>query len=155
MVRSRGLELDGDIMFPKNTRFLIVDDFTTMRKVIKKVLSDLGYTDVSEAPDGPTAIPMIQKAYESNQAFGFIICDYNMPHMSGAELLAYCKSKTELCQTPFVLITADIHQKNSLVAAGTGVSEYLIKPFNSLTLKNKLDQVWNHAHTESPIAKAS
>ena len=64
-------------MFPKNTRFLIVDDFTTMRKIIKKVLLDLGYTDVSEAPDGPTAIPLIQKAYDSEQPYGFIICDFD------------------------------------------------------------------------------
>ena len=142
-------------MFPKNTRFLIVDDFTTMRKVIKKVLSDLGYTDVSEAPDGPTAIPMIQKAYESGNAYGFIICDFNMPQMTGTELLAFCKARAELCETPFVLITADIHQKNSLEAAGTGVSDYLIKPFNTKTLKNKLDQVWDHLPANVSAAKAS
>ncbi len=142
-------------MFPKDTRFLIVDDFTTMRKVIKKVLSDLGYTDVSEAPDGPTAIPMIQNAYDSGQAYGFIICDFNMPQMSGTELLDFCKSRIELSHTPFVLITADVQQKNSLEAAGTGVSEYLIKPFNTSTLKNKLAQVWEHLHSEAPTAKAS
>ncbi len=141
-------------MFPKNTRFLIVDDFTTMRKVIKKVLSDLGYTDVSEAPDGPTAIPMIQKAYESGNAYGFIICDFNMPQMLGTELLAFCKARTEHCETPFVMITADLDQKKSLEAAGTEASDYLIKPFNTNTLKNKLDQVWDHLHENIPTAKA-
>ena len=141
-------------MFPKNTRFLVVDDFTTMRKVIKKVLSDLGYTDVSEAPDGPTAIPLIEKAYAGGNPYGFIICDFNMPAMSGAQLLAFCKSKTELCDTPFVLITADLHQKISLEASGCESSEYLVKPFNTNTLKNKLDQVWLQTHAAMPIAKA-
>ena len=142
-------------MFPKNTRFLIVDDFTTMRKVIKKVLLDLGYTDVSEAPDGPTAIPLIQKAYDSEQPYGFIICDFDMPHMLGTELLAFCKSSSALSHTPFVLITADLDQKNLLEAEGTGVSGYLIKPFNTNTLKNKLDQVWLNLQTETSTAKAS
>lgn len=129
-------------MFPKETKFLVVDDFATMRKIIKKVLSELGYTNVEEADDGKTALPMIQAACEGGKPFGFIISDWNMPGMQGIELLKAVKADNRTITTPFMLVTAESDQKNILEAAKAGVSDYVVKPFNAETLKGKLERVW-------------
>lgn len=135
-------------MFPANTKFLVVDDFTTMRKIIKKVLSELGYSNIEEADDGKTAWPKIQEALSSGQPFQMIISDWNMPGMSGIDLLKTCKADPKLKEIPFMLVTAESEQKNILEAAKSGVSDYVVKPFNAQTLKGKLERVWakHHGH---------
>jgi two-component system chemotaxis response regulator CheY len=129
-------------MFPSHTKFLVVDDFATMRKIIKKVLNELGYTNVQEADDGKTALPMIQQALASNQPFEFIISDWNMPGMQGIELLKACKGDPRTKSIPFILVTAESEQKHILEAAKAGVSDYVVKPFNSITLKGKMERVY-------------
>ena len=141
-------------MFPINTRFLVVDDFATMRKIIKKVLTGLGYTSIEEADDGATALPMIQKAHDDGKAYGFVISDWNMPQMQGIDLLKACRSDSRFRSLPFMLVTAESEQKQILEAAKAGVSDYVVKPFNSATLKQKLEKV--HARVaQNQIPKAS
>lgn len=140
-------------MYPTTTKFLVVDDFATMRKIIKKVLSELGYTNVEEADDGATALPMIQAAAGRGEPYGFIISDWNMPKMQGIDLLKACKADGKLKDTPFMLVTAESEQKHILEAAKAGVSDYVVKPFNSATLKMKLERIY--AKTPSTAPKAA
>ncbi len=137
-------------MFPNTTKFLIVDDFSTMRKIIKKVLNELGYTNVEEADDGKTALPMIAAAHDAGKPYEFIISDWNMPGMQGIDLLKACKADPRFKATPFMLVTAESEQKHILEAAKAGVSDYVVKPFNSQTLKGKMERVWaKHAGTKA------
>ena len=129
-------------MFPNTTKFLVVDDFATMRKIIKKVLNELGYTNVEEADDGKTALPMIQSAHDAGKPYEFIISDWNMPGMQGIDLLKACKADPRFKSVPFMLVTAESEQKHILEAAKAGVSDYVVKPFNSQTLKGKMERVY-------------
>ncbi len=129
-------------MFPSDTHFLVVDDFSTMRKIIKKVLSELGYANIEEADDGKTALPMIQAAAAGPNPFQFIISDWNMPGMQGIDLLKAVKADPKLKELPFMLVTAESEQKNIIEAAQAGVSDYIVKPFNAQTLKAKLEKVY-------------
>lgn len=130
-------------MFSPETRFLVVDDFATMRKIIKKVLAELGYTQIEEADDGKPAFELIQKAHNEGKPFGFVISDWNMPGMTGIDLLKSCKEVSYLKDMPFMLVTAESEQKNIIEAAKAGVSDYVVKPFNAQTLKAKLERVYS------------
>ena len=130
-------------MFPADTKFLVVDDFGTMRKIVKKVLSELGYTNVTEAEDGKPALQLLMEAKSSAAPFQFVISDWNMPGMTGIDLLKNCKADPVLKSMPFMLVTAESEQKNIVEAAKAGVSDYVVKPFNAQTLKEKLERVWN------------
>ncbi len=129
-------------MFAPTTKFLVIDDFATMRKIIKKVLNELGYTNVQEADDGATAWPKIQEEHAKGEPFQFIISDWNMPLMQGIALLKHCRTDPRFKDLPFMLVTAESEQKQILEAAKAGVSNYVVKPFNSVTLKQKLEQVY-------------
>lgn len=129
-------------MFDPNTKFLVVDDFATMRKVVKKVLNELGYNDVHEAVDGKNALEVIQQASSSNQPFQCIVSDWNMPNMTGLELLKSCKADPKFKDVPFMLVTAESEKDQIIEAAKAGVSEYVVKPFNAATLKEKLQRVY-------------
>ncbi len=129
-------------MFAPSTKFLVIDDFATMRKIIKKVLNELGYTNIMEADDGVTAWPIIQEAHTKGEPFQFVISDWNMPQMQGIQLLKNCRADARFKDLPFMLVTAESEQKQILEAAKAGVSNYVVKPFNSLTLKQKLEQVY-------------
>ena len=141
-------------MFPLDTKFLVVDDFATMRKIIKKVLNELGYTNVEESDDGKNALPMIHAAHDAGKPFQFVISDWNMPGMQGIDLLKACKADPRFKTMPFMLVTAESEQKHILEAAKAGVSDYVVKPFNSATLKAKMERVWAK-HNPSTAAKAS
>lgn len=141
-------------MFPKDTKFLVVDDFSTMRKIIIKVLNELGYANVEESSDGKHALPLLQAAKNGDSPFGFIISDWSMPGMTGVELLRACKADAHLKHLPFMLITAESEQKHILEASKMGVSDYVVKPFNAATLKAKMEKVFL-LHTASNTAKAS
>jgi two-component system chemotaxis response regulator CheY len=141
-------------MFPLDTKFLVVDDFATMRKIIKKVLSELGYTKIEEADDGKTALPLIQQAHDQGAPYGFVISDWNMPGMQGIDLLKACKADPRFKTLPFMLVTAESEQKHILEAAKAGVSDYVVKPFNSATLKAKMERVFAK-HNPTPAAKAA
>jgi len=129
-------------MFLPSTRFLVVDDFATMRKIIKKVLSDLSYQNIIEADDGKTAWPILEEAFTKGQPIDFIISDWNMPGMTGIELLKKCKEDPRFKSVPFLMVTAESEQKQILEAAKLGVSDYTVKPFNAPILKGKLERIW-------------
>lgn len=140
-------------MFPRDTKFLIVDDFSTMRKIIRKTLSELGYINIDEADDGKVALPLLKKAAAAGLPYGFIISDWSMPGMNGLDLLRACKADGQLSLLPFMLITAESEQKHIPEAAKIGVSDYVVKPFNAATLKAKMERVYKY-HT-LVLAKAS
>jgi two-component system chemotaxis response regulator CheY len=129
-------------MFSPDTKFLVVDDFATMRKIIKKVLGELGYKNVVEAEDGKPALEMLKESTSSSEPIDFIISDWNMPGMTGFDLLKTVRADNRFKDLPFMLVTAESEQKNIIEAAKAGVSDYVVKPFNASTLRVKLESVY-------------
>lgn len=119
----------------KGIRVLVVDDFKTMRKIIRNCLGQLGFKNVKEAPDGKEALQMLR---EPGSSFGLIISDWNMPSMPGIELLREVRADNNLKKIPFVMVTAEGQKENILDAAKAGVSQYVIKPFTPEILQEKL-----------------
>jgi two-component system chemotaxis response regulator CheY len=117
-------------------KFLVVDDFSTMRRIIKNLLHDLGYSNVSEADDGNTALPMLQQG-----DFDFLITDWNMPGMPGLDLLKAVRADAKLKGMPVLMLTAESKREQIVEAAQAGVNGYVIKPFTAVTLKEKLDKI--------------
>jgi two-component system chemotaxis response regulator CheY len=120
----------------KELKFLVVDDFSTMRRIIKNLLHDLGYPNVTEADDGKTALPMLQQG-----SFDFLISDWNMPGMSGLDLVKAVRSDEKLKKMPVLMLTAEAKREQIIEAAQAGVNGYVIKPFTAETLKEKLDKI--------------
>ena len=120
----------------KDMKFLVVDDFSTMRRIIKNLLHDLGYPNVTEADDGKTALPMLQAG-----SFDFLISDWNMPGMSGLDLIKAVRSDAKLAKMPVLMLTAEAKREQIIEAAQAGVNGYVIKPFTAETLKEKLDKI--------------
>jgi two-component system, chemotaxis family, chemotaxis protein CheY len=120
----------------QNLNFLVVDDFSTMRRIIKNLLHDLGYPNVTEADDGTTALPLLK-----NGNFDFLITDWNMPGMPGLELLKQVRADARLGKMPVLMLTAEAKREQIVEAAQAGVSGYVIKPFTAATLKEKIDKI--------------
>jgi two-component system chemotaxis response regulator CheY len=116
--------------------FLVVDDFSTMRRIIKSVLHEMGYANVTEADDGNTALPLLK-----NGNFDFLITDWNMPGMGGLELLKLVRADSRLAKLPVLLLTAEAKREQIVEAAQAGVSGYVIKPFTPATLKEKIEKI--------------
>ncbi len=117
----------------KNMRILIVDDFKTMLRIVESMLKQLGFTNIDEATDGAAALELIKK----NQ-YDLILSDWNMEPMSGFDLLKTIRANPATASIPFILITAESKTENILAAKQAGVSNYIVKPFNALTMKEKL-----------------
>ncbi|OAQ21303.1 chemotaxis response regulator CheY [Thermosulfurimonas dismutans] len=124
---------------PLNTdmKILVVDDFATMRKIIKNILGQLGFKNIIEADDGTTAWEILQK-----EPVDLIISDWNMPKMSGLELLKKVRGDDKLKDTPFLMVTAEAQKENIIEAAKYRVSQYIVKPFTPETLKEKLEKIF-------------
>lgn len=120
----------------KNFKILIVDDFSTMRRIVKNLLNDIGYVNTTEADDGRSAWPMLQTGN-----FDFVITDWNMPGMTGLDLLKNIRSDARLKQLPVMMVTAEAQRDQIIEAAKAGVNGYIIKPFTAVTLKEKLDKI--------------
>jgi len=120
----------------KDLKFLVVDDFSTMRRIVKNLLNDLGYQNVAEADDGTTALPMLKGG-----DIDFLITDWNMPGMPGLDLLKAVRSDPKLAKLPVLMLTAEAKREQIVEAAQAGVSGYVIKPFTAETLKEKLDKI--------------
>ncbi len=118
-------------------KILIVDDFSTMRRIIKNLLRDLGYTNTQEADDGTTAWPMLQ-----NGDFDFLITDWNMPGMQGIDLLRSVRADARLKDLPVLMVTAEQKRDQIVEAAQAGVNGYIVKPFTAQTLKEKIDRIF-------------
>lgn len=136
-------------MFPPNTKFLVVDDYSTMRKIVKKILTDLGYTKIEEAEDGKPALAKVEAALAANDPYGCVISDWNMPGMTGIDLLKAIRANPALKATPVILATAEGDQANVLEAAKAGVSDYVVKPFNPATLSEKMKKAWSRHNKQA------
>lgn len=121
----------------KSMKILIVDDFSTMRRIIKNLLRDLGFSNIEEADDGTTALPMLQSG-----DFDFVVTDWNMPGMQGIDLLRAIRADDELKDIPVLMVTAEAKREQIIEAAQAGVNGYIVKPFTAATLKEKLDKVF-------------
>jgi two-component system chemotaxis response regulator CheY len=120
----------------KNLKILIVDDFATMRKVIRNLLKQGGFENVVEAEDGAAALKMLK-----SQQVDFIISDWNMPNMSGLELLKAVRGDDELKALPFLMVTAEALKDNVVAAVKAGVSNYIVKPFTAEVLNEKIEKI--------------
>ncbi|GAB3049273.1 chemotaxis response regulator CheY [Stenotrophomonas tumulicola] len=121
----------------KNMRILIVDDFSTMRRIVKNLLGDLGFSNTAEAEDGHAALAMLQ-----GQSFDFVVTDWNMPVMTGIELLRAIRADARLKTLPVLMVTAEAKREQIIEAAQAGVNGYIIKPFTAQTLQEKLGKIF-------------
>ncbi len=121
----------------KNMRILVVDDFATMRRIIKNILKQLGFTNIVDADDGTTAWEVLNK-----DKIDFIISDWNMPKMSGIELLRKVRSSEEFADLPFLMVTAEGQQENVIEAVQAGVSNYIVKPFTPEVFEQKIKKIF-------------
>lgn len=122
----------------KNMKILIVDDFSTMRRIIKNLLRDLGFTNTHEADDGLTALPMLQSGN-----FDFLVSDWNMPGMTGIDLLKAVRADPKLAKLPVLMVTAETKREQIIQAAEAGVNGYVIKPFTAVTLEEKISKIFD------------
>ncbi len=118
-------------------KILIVDDFSTMRRIVKNLLRDLGFTNTSEADDGLTALPMLQSG-----KYDFLVTDWNMPGMQGIDLLKAVRADANLASLPVLMVTAESKKDQIVEAAQAGVNGYVVKPFTAATLKEKIDKIF-------------
>ncbi|WP_020650235.1 chemotaxis response regulator CheY [Solimonas variicoloris] len=121
----------------KNMKILVVDDFSTMRRIVRNLLGDLGYSQITEADDGKTAWPLLQAG-----SFDFVVTDWNMPGMTGIDLLRAIRADARIGKTPVLMVTAEAQRDQIIEAAQAGVNGYIIKPFNAATLKEKIDKIF-------------
>jgi len=118
-------------------KILVVDDFSTMRRIIKNLLRDLGFTNTQEADDGLTALPMLQ-----NGSFDFVVTDWNMPGMQGIDLLKAIRADDKLKHLPVLMVTAESKREQIIEAAQAGVNGYVVKPFTAVTLEEKINKIF-------------
>ncbi|MDO6568416.1 chemotaxis response regulator CheY [Alteromonas sp. 1_MG-2023] len=121
----------------KSMKILVVDDFSTMRRIIKNLLKDLGFANIQEADDGNTALPMLQQG-----DFDFVVTDWNMPGMQGIDLLRAIRADDKLKHLPVLMVTAEAKKEQIVAAAQAGVNGYVVKPFTAATLKEKLEKIF-------------
>jgi len=124
-------------MSDPKTRFLVVDDFSTMRRIVRNLLKELGYTNVEEAEDGAVALQKLQGG-----GFDFVVTDWNMPNMTGIELLEAIRASGTLKDLPVLMITAEAKKENIIAAAQAGASGYIVKPFTAATMAEKLGKIF-------------
>jgi len=118
-------------------KFLVIDDFSTMRRIVRNLLKELGFTNVDEAEDGVNALQKLR-----TESFDFVISDWNMPKMTGIELLRQVRADAALRHLPVLMITAEAKKENIIEAAQAGASGYIVKPFTAATLDEKLNKIF-------------
>lgn len=121
----------------KNLKFLVVDDFSTMRRIVRNLLKELGFTNVDEAEDGVNALQKLK-----NGTYEFVITDWNMPNMTGIDLLKNIRADASLKHLPVLMITAEAKKENIIEAAQSGASGYIVKPFTAAVLEEKLNKIF-------------
>jgi len=123
-------------MTDKNIKFLIVDDFSTMRRIVRNLLKELGFANVEEAEDGAVALRKLE-----NGNFDFVVSDWNMPNMDGLTMLQNLRANDALKKIPVLMVTAEAKKENIVAAAQAGASGYIVKPFTAATLNEKLNKI--------------
>ena len=121
----------------KSIKILVVDDFPTMRRIIRNLLKELGFVNVEEAEDGAAGL---EKARDGS--FQFVISDWNMPNMDGLSMLQAIRADANIGKTPVLMVTAEAKKENIIAAAQAGANGYVVKPFTAVTLKEKLDKIF-------------
>lgn len=124
-------------MVQKAMKILIVDDFPTMRRIIKNLLKDLGFENVDEAEDGAMGLEKLR-----NGNFDFVVSDWNMPNMDGLEMLKHIRADANLSKLPVLMVTAEAKKENIIAAAQAGANGYVVKPFTAATLEEKLNKIF-------------
>lgn len=124
-------------MADPKTKFLVVDDFSTMRRIVRNLLKELGYSNVDEAEDGAMALQKLK-----NENFDFVISDWNMPNMDGLEMLKQIRADAAIAKLPVLMVTAEAKKENIIAAAQAGASGYVVKPFTAATLDEKLGKIF-------------
>ena len=121
----------------ENTKFLVVDDFSTMRRIVRNLLKELGFANVQEAEDGVDALNKLR-----SEPFDFVVSDWNMPNMSGIDMLKEIRADANLKHLPVLMVTAEAKKENIILAAQTCASGYVVKPFTAATLDEKLKKIF-------------
>ncbi|WNN54655.1 chemotaxis response regulator CheY (plasmid) [Hafnia alvei] len=124
-------------MADKNLRFLVVDDFATMRRIVRNLLKDLDFNNVEEAEDGQDALDKLRQS-----SFDFVISDWNMPNLDGLELLNEIRNDPKFASLPVLMVTAEAKKENIIAAAQAGANGYVVKPFTAATLEEKLNKIF-------------
>lgn len=124
-------------MANKNLKILVVDDFPTMRRIIRNLLKDLGYENVDEAEDGAMGLEKLR-----NGNFDFVVSDWNMPNLDGLEMLKQIRADENLSAMPVLMVTAEAKKENIIAAAQAGANGYVVKPFTAATLEEKLNKIF-------------
>ncbi|WP_292362319.1 MULTISPECIES: chemotaxis response regulator CheY [unclassified Methylophaga] len=127
----------------KNMKILIVDDFSTMRRIIKNLLRDLGFNNTVEADDGLTALPILNAG-----GIDFLVTDWNMPGMQGIDLLKTVRADPKLSTLPVLMVTAETKREQIIEAAQAGVNGYIVKPFTAATLKEKIEKIFERINAQ-------
>ena len=135
--QRRQASRQAEVSVDKSMKILIVDDFSTMRRIIKNLLRDLGFSNTAEADDGNTALPMLQAG-----GYDFLVTDWNMPGMTGIDLLKAVRADDNLASLPVLMVTAEAKREQIVEAAQAGVNGYVVKPFTAQKLKEKLDTIF-------------
>lgn len=125
----------------KNIKILLCDDMVMIRSLVKKSLADLGYKNVFEAADGKEALDIINQEHGKKDPFDIVFMDWNMPNMSGIEVIQICKKDPQLSGIPFIMISAERDHKNIVQALNSGVVDYIMKPFSPAVLSNKIAKI--------------
>ena len=134
-------------MTQDNIKFLVVDDFATMRRILRNLLKELGFNNVDEAEDGVVAMQKLR-----SHVFDFVVSDWNMPNMTGLELLRNIRDDEQLKHLPVLMVTAEAKKENIIAAAQAGASGYVVKPFTAATLDEKLKRIFQTMHREGAAA---
>lgn len=124
----------------KNMRILVVDDFSTMRRIIRNLLGELGFENIEEADDGATAMPLLE-----SQEFDLLVLDWNMPGVPGIDVLKWVRAHERLSAMPILMVTAEAKREQIVEAAQAGVNGYVVKPFTAETLKSKLERIFQRS----------
>jgi two-component system chemotaxis response regulator CheY len=132
-----GQSLEGFEMGIENTKFLVVDDFSTMRRIVRNLLKELNFLNVQEAEDGVDALAKLRA-----EPFDFVVSDWNMPNMTGIELLQAIRADDKLKHLPVLMVTAEAKKENIIMAAQSGANGYVVKPFTAATLDEKLKKIF-------------
>src|SRR5471032_630213 len=124
-------------MVDKNMKILVVDDFPTMRRIIRNLLKELGFSNVEEAEDGVDGLDKLRGG-----DFQFVVSDWNMPNMTGIDMLKQIRADEQLKHLPVLMVTAEAKKENIIAAAQAGASGYVVKPFTAVTLDEKLKKIF-------------
>jgi two-component system chemotaxis response regulator CheY len=139
------LQRQQEIPMPdKNMRFLVVDDFSTMRRIVRNLLKELGFANVDEAEDGAIALQKLKAG-----GFDFVVSDWNMPNMDGLTLLQSIRADESLKKLPVLMVTAEAKKENIVAAAAAGANGYVVKPFTAATLDEKLNKIFQNLEARS------